>query len=339
MTPLLRGLQLLSVASLRAVAKHRQTGAALMRISFGSLTAILYALHLSQRHFLWGRDGVIAWPDNLTLLAQSRTWTLYQFFPSALGAECLYWIGLVIAVMFALGFFARITSVLFFLSTWWLYQRNWYAIDGGENLLIILSFYLMFADLRSLSLDNMLFPKRRELLARRLPGRSGLPGMLHNFAVVACLVQLSILYFESAFYKIQGHVWANGTALYYILRTNEFSLPGWSELIWRSAALVTLGTYATILFEVTHPFLMWHPRMKYLMFTGVVFLHTGIGIVMGLPWFSLTMISAHATLFSDSEYQKAMQWVRWRMRFFAPRSRSTGLSPEEWGSQPAIARE
>ncbi len=331
-----RGLQLLSAASLRAASKQRQTGAGLMRIAFGSLTAILYALHLNQRHFLWGQDGVLAWPDNLTLLAQSRAWTLYQFLPSDVGAECLYWIGLIIAVMFALGLFTRLTSVLFFLSTWWLYQRNWYAIDGGENLLIILTFYLMFADLSSLSLDNMLFPKRRERPARWLPG---LAGMLHNFAVIACLVQLSILYFESAFYKIQGHVWANGTALYYILRTNEFSLPGWSELIWGSAALVTLGTYATILFEVTHPFLMWHPRMKYLMFAGAVSLHAGIGIVMGLPWFSLTMISAHAVLFSDSEYLRAAQWVRRRIRFFSPRSRATGLVPDIWGSQPAVAQE
>lgn len=333
MNIILRGFEKLSAVSFRSTLEERRTGAALMRIAFGGLTVILYALHLHQRNLLWGPGSVVSWADNLTLLAQSRTWTIYQFFPSALGAECLYWLGLAISLMFALGLFTRVTSILFFLFTWWLYQRNWYAIDGGENLLIILAFYLMFADLSALSLDRTLFPRRKE--------RSGawLSGMLHNFAVTACLVQLSILYFESGFYKIQGHVWSNGTALYYILHTNEFSLPGWSEWVWRSAALVSIGTYATILFEVMHPFLLWHPRLKYLMFTGAVFLHTGIGILMGLPWFSLTMISAHAVLFKDAEYEALVQWARRVRQLLTPRWLATGLFRDVWESQPAVASE
>jgi hypothetical protein len=114
--------------------------------------------------------------------------------------------------------------------------------------------------------------------------------------VLACLFELSVLYFEAGFYKIQGHVWANGTALYYILRTNQFSLPGWTDLIWRSAALITLATWGTILFGIAHPFLLWHPRLKYLMFCCAMCLHGAIAVLMALPWFSLTMIGAHAVV-------------------------------------------
>lgn len=316
MNIVLHPLQSISAASLRSTVRRRQTGAALLRIALGGLTAILYALHLQQRHFLWGPDGIVSWPDNLAMLTESRAWTLYQFFPSRFGAECLYWLGLVVSVLFTLGLFTRLSSILFFLFTWSLYQRNWYAIDGGGNLLIILAIYLMFADLSALSLDRILFRNRGGRRTRWLSG------MLHNFAMTACLVQLSILYFVSAFFKIQGHVWSNGTALYYILRTNGFSLPGWSELIWRSALLVTAGTYATILFELVHPFLMWHRRLKYPMFMGAVCLHVGIGVLMGLPWFSLTMIMAHAPMFEDGEYGALVEWVRGRMR-------SRGRPPQE----------
>jgi len=336
MRTLLRIHQLLSAGSLRSSVKYRQIGAALMRIAFGTLTAVLYGLHANQRYFLWGPASVVSRPDNLTLLAQARTWTLYRLFSSALGFEFVYWLGLIVSVMFALGLFTRFSSILFFLFTWSLYQRNLYAIDGGENLIIILAIYLMFADLSALSLDRILFAKNQER------STFWLFGMLHNFAVTACLVQLSILYFESAFYKIQGHVWSDGTALYYILRTNEFSLPGWSELIWRSAALVTLGTYATIMFEVVHPFLMWHRRLKYLMFAGAVCLHTGIGILMGLPYFSLTMISAHAVLFDDSKYLALVRWVRDRTQPIWPRARvspQSGLIRDVWGNRPALTSE
>jgi hypothetical protein len=134
--------------------------------------------------------------------------------------------------------------------------------------------------------------------------------MLHNFAVTACLLQLAILYFDAGFYKIQGHVWSSGTAIYYILRSNWFALPGWGDLVWRSAALVTIGTYGTILFEIMHPFLMWHRRLKYLIFSGAVLLHASIGILMGLVWFSLTMIGAHAILFDDEEYIRLHSFLR-----------------------------
>ena len=134
-----RGLQQLSNASQYCAVKRRQIAAGLLRIALGSLTVVFYALHLSQRSFLWGPNGVVSWQDQATLQAQGRAWTLYRFFPSLIGSECLYWIGLIISLMFTLGLFSRLTPILFFAFTWSLYQRNWYAIDGGDNLLFILA--------------------------------------------------------------------------------------------------------------------------------------------------------------------------------------------------------
>jgi hypothetical protein len=294
----------LSAASQSMSIARRQVGVAIVRIVFGSVTAVLYGFHFSQRHFLWGSDAVVTPADTATILSATHAWTLYSFFPSALGAACLYWFGFVVSLMFAAGLFVRITPLLFFVFTWSIYQRNSYALDGGDNLLVILAIYLIFADLSAFSLDRYLFgPPRPHSF-------SWLSGMLHNFAVTACLLQLAILYFDSAFYKIQGHVWSSGTAVYYILRSNGFALPGWGDFIWQSAALVTIGTYGTILFEIIHPFLMWHPRLKYLIFAGAVVLHASIGILMGLVWFSLTMIGAHAILFDDAEYLRLYGFLR-----------------------------
>jgi Vitamin K-dependent gamma-carboxylase len=298
----------LSAASRRLSTGRRQFGVAVMRIVLGSVMTVLYGLHFSQRHFLWGTDAVLTHADNSAILAARRTWSLYAVFPSAFGAECLYWLGLIVALMFAAGLFTRVTSILFFVFTWSLYLRNPYVLNGGDNLLVILGIYLIFADLGALSLDHGLVDKRHE------GSFSWLSGMLHNFAVAACLLQLGIVYFEAGFYKIQGHVWSDGTAIYYILRSNGFALPGWGDYIWRSAGLVTICTYGTILFEITHAFLMWHRRLKYVIFGGAVLLHAGIGILMGLVWFSVTMIGAHAILFDDDEYIRLHNWLRaaWR---------------------------
>jgi hypothetical protein len=294
----------LSAASETMSTPRRQFGAAIVRIVFGSVTAVLYGLHFSQRHFLWGPDGILTHNDSSAILTSEHAWSLYNVFPTAVGADCLFWLGLIVSLMFAAGLFTRAASVLFFVFTWSLYQRNPYALNGGDNLLVILAIYLIFADLSALSLDRRLFGPR--------PERSftWLSGMLHNFAVAACLLQLAILYFDAGFYKIQGHVWSNGTAIYYILRSNGFALPGWGDFIWRSAALVTIGTYGTILFEIMHPFLMWHRRLKYLIFSGAVLLHASIGLLMGLVWFSCIMIGAHAILFDDDEYVRLHNFLR-----------------------------
>lgn len=297
-------IESLSAASQAACVKQRLLGTAIVRIVIGSVTAILYGLHFGQRHFLWGVDSVLTPADSSAILAQSHAWTLYSIFPSAAGAECLYWLGLLVSLLFAAGLFTRVMPVLFFVFTWSLYQRNAYALDGGDNLLVIFAIYLIFTDLSAFSLDRRFFGVRGESRF------SWLSGMLHNFAVTACLLQLAIVYFEAGFYKVQGHVWSSGTAIYYILRSSSYTLPGWSDFIWQSAAIVTLGTYGTILFEITHPFLMWHPKLKYLIFSGAVMLHASIGALMGLVWFSFTMIGVHAVLFEDAEYRRLWSFLR-----------------------------
>jgi Vitamin K-dependent gamma-carboxylase len=328
-------IRFLSASSRSLSTGRRQVGVALVRIVLGSVMAVLYGLHFSQRGFLWGANAVLSHADNSVILAARRTWSLYSVFPSALGAECLYWLGLVAALMFAAGLFTRVTSIVFVVFTWSVYQRNPYALNGGDNLLVILSIYLIFADLSALSLDRRLFGKPRESRF------AWLAGMLHNFALAACLLQLGIVYFEAGFFKIQGHVWSSGTAIYYILRSNGFALPGWGDYIWRSAALVTIGTYGTVLFEISHPFLMWDRRLKYLVFTGAVLLHASIGILMGLVWFSVTMIGAHAILFDDDEYIRLRNWSRAACRKIAEafrRSHRAGARGYDAGGAAEPAR-
>lgn len=328
MSLLRKAIESLSAASEKSSIKRRQYGLGIVRIVFGSVVAVLYALHFQQRHFLWGADAVVTRADFSAIMAQSHAWSLYMILASRAGSEFLYWAGLLVSLLFAAGLFTRITSILFFAFTWSVYQRNAYALNGGDNLLVILVIYLIFADLSALSLDRRWFGPSRE---RRL---TWLSGMLHNFALTACLIQLAIVYFDAGFYKIQGHVWSSGTAIYYILRSNGFAMPAWSSFVLQSAALVTIGTYGTILFEVTHPFLMWHRRLKYFVFAGTVLLHASIAVFMSLVWFAMIMIGSHAILFDDDEYVVLYAWLKKHFRLGA---RQLAPSPiRELGTPQAI---
>ncbi len=60
-------------------------------------------------------------------------------------------------------------------------------------------------------------------IARRLGS------LFHHAGLAAIILQLCILYGASALYKVQGEMWQNGTAIYYITRTQEFAWPGVSS--------------------------------------------------------------------------------------------------------------
>ena len=126
--------------------------------------------------------------------------------------------------------------------------------------------------------------------------------LIHNAAAITVMLQICLVYFISSLYKAQGHEWYNGTALYYILRVNEFTLPGVNPLIYHNPLLVTFLTYSTLIFQVSFPFLIWNKRTKPLMLVGAVCLHLGIATIMGLAWFSLTMLSVDVIFLDDSAY-------------------------------------
>ncbi len=286
--------------------ERRLIATALIRISFGALLCVYYAVHAFQREFVWGPHGVLSSPMIASVIKLDHAYSLYALSDSLLVFNLLYLCGFLVSVAFLLGWKSRITSVLFFVFTWSLYQRNYFAIDGGDNVIFLISFYLMFADVgRRFSLDAY--------AAARAGREVAVPwwrAMLHNYAVLACLVQICMLYLFAGLWKANSHMWLDGTAIYYILRVNEFQLPGISPLIYHSALLGVLSCYATIIFEMLLPFDVWKRNMRIWMLLGAIVLHLSIGIVMGLMYFSLAMIAADLIFLADDQYVRYAGRVR-----------------------------
>ena len=56
------------------------------------------------------------------------------------------------------------------------------------------------------------------------------------------------------------------------------------ELVMNGGCVFTLGL------EIGFPFLVWNRKLRWLMITGAVLLHTGIALIMGLIGFGLCML-------------------------------------------------
>lgn len=255
---------------------------------------MMYAQHTVEFGFLWGQNG--AYPEP-TFKAINHLPSLFALSSSTWFAAALYAVGAGVSVAFTLGWHTRITAPVFWLTTWSFYARNPFVLDGGDNLLYLLAFYMIFADCgAALSFDAA------HKAVRKTANRFA--ALLHNYALLAIMIQLCLLYFTSGFFKAQGHVWQDGTAIYYILRDQEFSLSPLAGIFWRSAAIVTLLTWSTMVLEISWPVLVWGRRTRFWVVAGAVLMHLMIAYFMGLVWFSLVMISANLVAFDDSEYRR-----------------------------------
>lgn len=102
--------------------------------------------------------------------------------------------------------------------------------DGGDNIAHITFIFLCFTNSTAYQSLRPTTPKK---WSRR--AITEINTAVHNLAIVAIAFQVFVVYYASAMYKIQGRMWQDGVALYYILRVPEFSGQGFRSWPTRTA--------------------------------------------------------------------------------------------------------
>ncbi|GGM49035.1 hypothetical protein GCM10012275_19940 [Longimycelium tulufanense] len=307
-TPLWRGLS--------ALTEHRRAllGAALTRICLGAVGVYCYLREYGHRGYLWGPDGVWPW-DNLMESVRTGSYGAYSLYAvsrSEWWFELVFHLGALFAILFTLGWRTRLMTVLHGLFIFSLQQRNPAILDGGDNLAHLLLIYLVFVDSgRRLSLDNWFRSRKTKPAPNPESLRHRLGSLLHHAGLFAVIAQICIVYLVSGMYKVQGPQWQDGSALYYVLRLDEFAWPGVSSLVYQHAFLVALITYATVFFQLAFPFLLVHRPLRLPLVATSILFHLGIGVLMsGLLPFSLVMIAAELVVMGDDHYRTIVAGVR-----------------------------
>lgn len=305
--------------------EDRLIAAALVRVGLGAVLLSMYLFHYRFRGHFWGPDGFLSYEMFTEMMKDGGSFSVYQLTRSKLGFELLFHSGLLVTVLWLAGFWTRFTGLLTYVFAFSLWERNGLILDGGDNILILVLFFLLFARTdRHLSLARALRrrfapstglsragrtpPGSRWRLARRRLHEGGT--VLHNAAVVAILAQLSFLYLTSALYKVQGEMWQSGVALYYVLRVQEFTLPGIANYIYENPLVITALSYMTVMEQLSYPFMLLNRWTKRASVFIAVNMHLGIALLMGLVSFSTVMITLQAAAFRDSEYRAVLQWAR-----------------------------
>ena len=132
-----------------------------------------------------------------------------------------------------------------------------------------------------------------------------------TWPLILIVHQVVMVYVGSAFWKLQGSLWKDGTAVYYPLQTQAFS--PWGDLLqplitW--APFVLVGSYTALVVQLFFPVLLLYRPSRFLALIAITGMHLGIGLLMGILYFSLVMIAVDMILVSDASWRSGLATLR-----------------------------
>jgi hypothetical protein len=185
-------------------------------------------------------------------------------------------------------------------------HRDPLLLNGGDNLLRLLAFWLIFSEAgKALSVDTWLKRSKACELETSQP-----------WAQRFMQVQIALVYADSVIVKCLGTNWLNGQAVYYSARLEEFKrlpVPYLFDHLWS----LKLLTWSTLAIEVALCTLIWNKRWRYWVLLAGTIMHLAIDMVMNIPQFQWIMIAAYV-LFIEPEHlltcfhnlKKLCRWAR-----------------------------
>ncbi len=194
----------------------------------------------------------------------------------------------------------RLMAVLIYFFTANLFVKGYLAFTGGEALMSLLLFYLIFIE----------DPTAK---SNRVGGTSFLQNVLNNTFYWIIIIQVMILYFFSTLYKLTDGHWLDGSAMMYIARVDAFSGESMRFLFSDSPTLSLIVTYLVLLYQGLFPVLVWIKPLKIQFLTVGIALHLGIAFGMGIFTFGIIMCLVYLLFLEEDGIVKIRKFLS---RFF-----------------------
>jgi hypothetical protein len=218
--------------------------------------------------------------------------------------SAFFWVFLGFTVLLTIGLWTRVSSIAVFLCLTSIQQRNLWITHGGDVFLRVAGFFLMFAPAgAALSVDRWI-RIRRGLKGTAIEPRAPWAQRMIQF-------ELALMYVTAFWWKLKGNTWLQGTALYYVVHLHSlarFPLPAWIQ----HRAVLTIGSWFTLLLEFSLGTLIWVPRLRYpLLLLGLLF-HVSLEYALDIPMFQWDILTAYVLFIDPADIERAWRAVRHR---------------------------
>jgi hypothetical protein len=285
-------------------AEQSPTPIALFRIIYGVLVVATLLL-LRPDWLAW--YGAHAWVSLPTMheLEPGMRLNLFAIIPqNDAWIEALFWIFLASAISLTIGFLTRLNSIVVFLFLASIQQRNLFITHGGDTFLRIAGFFLMFAPAgAAFSVDRLIRIWRGKESAEILPRRPWAQRMIQ--------LELSLMYFVTFCWKVEGITWVQGTALYYVYSLDElqrFPVPSW----FLHPMMLKLGSWFALVLEFSLGVLIWVKELRYILLALGLMFHLFLEYSLNVPMFEWDVLSAYILFVDAADIDRAWNWLRVR---------------------------
>jgi Vitamin K-dependent gamma-carboxylase len=285
---------------------NRKIGVTIFRILIGIVILKDFISYFYNSSFLFGNKSIVSYGIYVDIIDYFNLNWLYIDFNNENNSIIFCILGILLSINFILGFFTRITALVLFFLLFIFKIRVLYLLDGADNVISVMLPFFVFLD--SYSLIDSFEKYKLKIIAKFEPYVS----ITGKWFSIAMILQICVIYFFASFHKLQGDVWIEGTALYYILNSDDFSASSLNAIITNSIILVKLFTWFTILFQFAFPFLVWFKKTKYVMLLIGISFHIGIFVLMRIDNFSFIMLACYSIFLTDNEYKHLLSKIKFK---------------------------
>ena len=148
--------------------------AAVVRIGFSATWLLFLLREFPHRRELYGPDDPWSWDLAQQLTADNGAFTVLMWSGSQIWFELVYVLAVLASLLLLLGWRTRALSVVFMVGVLSLQNRSIFVGDGGDNVLHLMSIYLVFTRCGQVwSLDARRAREARARVLFELPDRVG----------------------------------------------------------------------------------------------------------------------------------------------------------------------
>jgi hypothetical protein len=250
----------------------------------------------------FGQGGRLPVEFTLAYHDSPYAWSHLYYLESPTALWAVHLSTLAILLLFTIGCFTRITSILAFLITVSYSHRAAGALFGLDQVNALLALYLAVGPSgAAYSFDCWL--RRRRMPNRVQPANL----VMANVSQRLIQVHMCVVYFFAGFGKLQGPTWWSGTALWGAFANYEYQT---LDATWLASypLIVNFMTQLILVWEVSYCVLVWPRLTRPLVLALAIPLHLGIAVGMGMMTFGLAMLMGNLAFVSPSLIRSLIAW-------------------------------
>ena len=248
----------------------------IFRVALGLTLLGYYFLRTFDLDLLYTNGGILPLETFNAVVEQKFAYSIFQWFPGRAAVWGAHLLIMISCVFLIAGRYSRLAALLVYLLHVSFDNRNPLIVYGFNKIVTFFLFNLIFA--------AYLPTQAPEGSVRRA---------LASVALRLTQIQLCIIYLFAGTEKLKGPLWWRGEAIWGVLANSQTTTFDFSFMA-QMPILITIATYATLVWEIYFPVLVWSGRVRYTWLLGGVLLHASIGIMMNLPFFALLMVGAYS---------------------------------------------